>query len=343
MTSRAAFLPSPGDPYVLLNAMKYFPIWESEIDKLYININSDIEAPVIEELKNKLTHPKINLQYHDRVTGHGTAINNMLEVCSEDFIVLIEDDSVIFRKGIVDSYFKYLEEGKFDVIGSPRMSCSSLWAELAKNKFGLDYSGYGDRGPNYWPCFLWCKRSDLLKTDRNFSNAGFLKGQSFLNTILTEDIVSDTFAWATMQLRSLNLRFLDIPQYHCHPADINHHKGLKLGVFDGRCPYFHFGSLSSGIASYLLDENGRKLKERTKLSIAPDKLNPQLEMDINELYRRVGWWREAYEVGTKQYGFYVKDFSEAYEYAINNLIKTYALDPIKIQQWVDIYKDVING
>lgn len=338
--TRAAFLPSPGDPYVLLNCLKYFPVWENEVDTLYININSDIEYAVIDELIKKLNHPKIKFSHIPYVAGHGTSINYMLEQCVEDHILLIEDDSIIFRPGIVNKYFQFLENGTYDVIGSPRMSCSPYLAEIAKQKFGLNYEGYGDRGPNFWPCFLWTKKSCLLNTSREFNNYGWKKGAEFLGTTLTEDIVGDTFVRASIELRALGCKILEVKQYHAHPADVSFHKKNKMEIFDGNCSYIHFGSLSSGISSYLLDENGRRLKERIKLDIVPDPLQSPLDMATEELERRVAWWTEGYRVGTKEFNYYVSGFSEAYQYAIQNLITLCNLQPANIERWVSIYKEL---
>lgn len=341
MRSRAAFLPSPGDPYVLLNTISYFHFWEEEVDALYININSDVELEVIDALKALLIHPKIKLIYQSAVVGHGEALNRMLDACVEDNILFIEDDSLIFKSGVVDHYFNIIESNEYDIIGSPRMSCSLEWAEIAKNKFNLDYSGYGDKGPNYWPCFLWCKKRDLLNTDRNFSNTGFKKGSLFLNSVLNDDVAADTFAWATMQLREQGLRFFDIPQYHANPHD-EQNKINKIGIFDGKCPYIHLGSLSSGIASYLIDENGRRLKERIKYNIIPAPLQSPLDMDRAELERRVAWWKEAFDVGTSKYGFYVAGFSDSYLFAINNLIKICDLNATRVSRWTSLYKEVMK-
>lgn len=324
--SRAAFLPSPIDPFVLLYFLKYFySVWQDEVDKLYVCLNSDVEEEVVYELLRLLKHPKIVVSYHDHILGHGKAINLMLDQCSEDNIVLLEDDSIIFKKGIVNKYFSMIESGEYDLIGSPRMSCSlKLANELAK-EFNLDYEGFGDKGPNFWPCFLWIKKSDLLKTDCEFGNTEW----------------GDTFVWSSIQLRRMGLRVLEIPQYHLKPDD-QQYQNDKLSIFDGKCGYMHIGSLSSGTENTILDSFGKPLKERTK-NVPPVKLKTNLtEMEKIELERRVVFWKQAY-INATESGINFGEFGEMYALGINNLIETCGLDLLRILKTKSMYFDIINS
>lgn len=339
--SRAAFLPSPGDPYVLMNCLKYFlDVWSDEVDTLYIQINSDIEKNVIDKLLEKLNHPKIKVIFRDAVLGHGTSLKIMLDACDEDYIMLIEDDSIIFKKGTVDSFFKLLESDRYDVIGSPRMSCNPKLADIAKSKFSLDYSGYGDKGPNFWPCFLWATKDILLKTSMNFNNFAWDVGDNLLGTILDEKVVGDTFVKASLELRELGARILEIPQYHSNPDDLSFYKPQRRGIFDGSCSYIHFGSLSSGISSYLADENGRRLKERTKDGPCSPLQNP-LDMDIRELERRIAWWQEGLRVSVEEFALDIDGFEDAYRYALSRLMTLSGMTQQNVSRWVDVYKGLM--
>lgn len=342
--SRAVFLPSPIDPYVLLHCLWFFEnIWQDEVDKLYIHLNSDIERPVAYALIELLkTNSKITVIYSDHITNHGTAIDTMLSQCYEDNILLIEDDSAIFKKGVVDYHFNLLETDQYDVLGSPRGSCSQNWANIAKDKFSLDYSGFGDKGPNYWPCFLWAKRRCLLATDRDFNAKTFQKGENFLGTILEELACGDTFAWTSVQLRTLGFRIKEIKQYHCNPQDKAFYKPRRLGIFDGKCGYIHFGSLSSGISGYLIDENNKHLKDRLKSYAQPEVRNTKIDMDVGEIQTRLALWNEGYRIGTKM-GYYCEGFSEAYKYALEYLQKRAELTDDDWKQWIQLYKHEVMG
>jgi glycosyltransferase involved in cell wall biosynthesis len=326
--SRAAFLPSPGDPFVLLHCIKYFKdVWYDEVDKLYICINSDIEKDVIFKLLDLLKDPKIVVSYFDRTLGHGKALNMMLEQCSEDNILLIEDDSIVFKKGIVDEYFKKIESKEYELIGSPRMSCTPEHADWMKKTFKLNYEGWGDKGPSFWPCFFWISKSLLNQTGKEFGNS----------------IYGDTFVRTSFHLRALlddrQDLALEIPQYHCSPDDyIN--AGEYRGIFDGRCGYMHFGSLSSGIENTLLTDRGIPLKERTKPGIQPVNIrHPQTEQEKAEFIRRIVWWNEAYRLNQTEFG----QFGDAYGEAIENIIRTCGFNWSDINTMRKMYMEVING
>jgi len=339
--TRAAFLPSIGDPFVLLHTVKYFEeVWQDEVDKLYINIASVVGQGVVKNLASIFAkNPKI--KFSSVKTGefqHGDNINYMLEQCEEDYILLIEDDSIIFKKGEVGLYFELMERDIIDMAGSPRMSCHPKLADIVQKKFGLDYSGYGDKGPAYWPCFLWVKRSDLLKTDRNFNVHLWTAGEDKVCGELAKvDMVGDTFVHTSIQLRELGLRILDVPQYHCNPNDQSS-KGSGLGIFDKKCGYMHFGSLSSGIRSYLFDDNDVPLKDREMDPFAVGILvkhnDPSEKM---EMVRRIVWWKEALKCD-----YPVGEFRDLYKKAIDKFQKFNNISDEDVNRQKELYMEIIN-
>lgn len=337
--SRAAFLPSVGDPFPLLHTIKYFNnIWQDEVDSLYIIVASVVEQEVVNLLLPLLNHPKMKVTCICQELQHGAAIDEMLERCTEDNILLIEDDSIIFKKGIVDHYFNLIESGEVDMIGSPRMSCHPKIAEMVQKKYHLDYSGYGDKGPAYWPCFLWVKKEDLLHTDRDFKTHIWQPGDNICGHIVDETIFGDTFVHTSVQLRDMGLRILDIPQYHCGPDDFINRR-VQRGIFDRHCGYLHFGSLSSGIGSYLLDDENIALAYRShRPKVYSTLATPQSDTDKIEMTRRVAWWLEAYKSP-----FPDCTWKELYIKAINKLVTQFSISSIDINTWRDIYLEVIDA
>lgn len=273
---RSCFVSSSGDPYTVLNLFSYYDNWKDEIDELWIGLNSTMPREVMTELIKKL--PKgVNILYLNRQIGYGKPLELLLNLSPEGNVLLLEDDTIIFKKGVVDNYFTLLEKDDFDLIGSPRMSCTADTANRLADEFKLNYEGRGDKGPMFWPCFLWVKKSLLLKTDRNFDPSPW----------------GDTFAWMSVQLRRLikSEKILEIPQYHCSPDDdIN--KENKWGIFDGNCGYMHLGSLSSGIQSYLLTEDQIPLAD---LEAGIKAENPQPIPNTREMHNRIMWWWYCYK------------------------------------------------
>lgn len=333
--SRAVFLPSPGDPYVLLHCLSYIDNWINEIDKLYININSAIDPKLIEKTIVKLNHPKMDITYVDHSLDHGGSLNYMLERCSEDNILLIEDDSIIFKKGIVDRYFRVLENNEADVIGSPRGSCTNWIWETARERYNLDYSGFGDKGPNLWPCFLYTKRQTLLDTDRNFCARRWSKGDSLMGQTVPGDEAGDTFVNTSIQFREKGLRIMEIPQYHCGPDDFAYVMG-RLNMFDGQCGYLHFGSLSSGIHGYLHDIDSIPLASMKLTNPRPVSIPlPSTEQERTELERRVSIWEEASKFDIDA------QWDKIYREAVQRVIKENKLDWNTCSRWSNLYRGII--
>jgi len=311
---RSAFMTSSGDPYCLLNALHYYEtVWHDEVDELWIALNSTMEKKVVLDLISRFPK-KVKFIYLNQRLGYGKPLNLLLECSPKGDVLLLEDDSIIFKKGIVTKYFNLLDT--YDVLGSPRMSCSAEVAQKLKEEFNLNYEGWGDRGPNFWPCFLFTHKELLLKTDRNFDPTDW----------------GDTFCWMSVQLRRLTSNILEIPQYHCSPDDF-YNKEAKLGIFDGECGYMHLGSLSSGIESYLLDDNQVPLTDREKNIRAN---NPQPIPKDKEMQKRYMWWLSCYE---KNKGF---DFDKIYYKALERFKRISGVKNEEVVAWNKLYKEVID-
>lgn len=330
--SRAAFLPIPGDTQILYHTLKYYrQFWRDEIDKLYININApEHKMPkyladlVISDLSSD---PKIEISYVPNQLDHGGSINYMLERCKEDHIVLLEDDFIIFKKNVINCYFNMIENGQWDLLGSPR-GCTQDWLiRRVERKFGIRYDGCPDTGPHFWPCLLFAKRDDLLRTDRNFCGYKWDQGQMVLDEPAECLTYSDTFVWASIQLRSLGLRVRHIPQYHCFPSD-PYNKQTRRHIFDGRCGYFHIGSLSSILEGYV------------KVSTPFENLPRMWENDGEriELARRLGWVIEASKEPIPD-----PSYTEKYAAAVKKSLDHYKISEANAYSWVEMYKTVMEN
>lgn len=323
--SRAAILSASGDPFTLLLGIKLFKErFYDEVDRFYINFNNYAQVPneVVKECLSKLAEdPKIHLIYHPLGIGHGRPIAELLNLATEDLVVLLEEDFYIFESGVVDGYFKRIESGEVDLLGSPRYAAGEV-AEAVRVKYNLDYSGMGDKGMSWWPSGFYCKREDLLKTDLDFGSTKFNKGQYYpeLDHTFIEDGLTDTFTWTSIQLRHMGLKSVDIPQYHASPDEIKEKERKEL-KWVGNPTYIHAGSLSAGWRGYLS-------------GIQPDLSN---ENAILEMETRVSFWTIASDVID---GF--DDFKAKYREGIANLVTQGNLDRDRIASKIKIYKELMN-
>jgi hypothetical protein len=263
----------------------------------------------------------------------------MLDIVTEDYVMLVEDDAFIFRSNQVNNAFEYVEKNVIDIVAGKRGSCALEIIERAKEVYRTD-----EHGPNFWPNFLFTKTQNLRMTNENFSSHLFPAHQYIpeLDYTPTTDLTSDTFVWASLQLRHMNLTVLDLPQYHLNTDDepdfIN-----QRNVFDGNAGWCHVGSLSSGIGGFLANEFGiplsqAHLEEQTSRSL-PD--YGRTEQEKMELERRVTIWGMAYEYCKNEgYTDRIPDFSEQYHNALMRLVAHYSLNTKRIARRMQMYRSI---
>lgn len=347
MVNRTAILPFPGDPFLLNYWLDlYDRVWCDEVDFLFIYMNSPIEKEVVDWIYERVKKSKNAKIYYTNVQmEHGHVIDHCLDLVDSKYVMLIEDDGFIFKKGQVDRCFKQLESGNYDIVGSRRASCAMEILKRAQELWGLSYEGEGDTGPNFWPNFFFCERELLIKTDRNFAAKAWKKGDSIdgLGNYLVQDdvIYGDTFVNISLQLRAMvpEGRILCVPQYHGHPDDLEHWKEGRY-LFDGQAPWCHIGSLSSGVGGLLMDRNGRRLARR--------KIDPPLDstilpnicttyMEHREFERRVQWWLTCIENVDEEEVKPIWEFYVLYKEAIARIIAQFELSMNDIRKRQNAY------
>ncbi|MCL4416270.1 MAG: hypothetical protein M1365_06180 [Actinobacteria bacterium] len=325
--TKAALISAGGDPFLAMFVIKLWQkYWYDEVDKIYVCFNTEMDKDnkFTGELLSRLSKDKkISIIYHPYAMGYGEPIRQMLLACREDLILLLEDDGFIYTPGIVEKYFKQIEDGEFDALGSPRFSCGFEIADAMKARYNLNFEGYGDKGPNYWPNFFFCKREDLLKTDLNFAPKSFIEGEyvkEIDHTMLTTEM-ADTFGWTIMQLRHMGIRFGEIPQHHASPSETEDYKNHTGNWMNSKPPYIHGGSLSSGWSW-----NGFLLGRQP----IPDDIN-----GLHEIETRAAFWDLISE---NIEGF--DEFKKEYRQGVDNLINK--LDSSLVRTKKNIYKEAMG-
>ncbi len=323
--TRCSLLSMCGDVFITSFLLKLWKRnWYNEIDHLYINFNNHCGVPpeVVAEFMGSIAkEPKITFVYHPTGIGNGPPQVELLKICKEDLVLLLEDDFFIFTSGVVDGYFKRIESGETDLLGSPRYSYGEV-ADAAKKKYNLDYAGSGDKGFGWWPTGFYCKREDLMKTDLDFGSKKYGKGEYFkeLDHTFSEDCFTDTFTWTSIQLRHLGLKSVEIPQNHASVYEIEEHR-LKSMNWAKEIKYIHGGSLSAGYSGYL---SGR----------LPDVSHDAAKQEIES---RVAFWDIALH---SIKGF--DKFKVDYQTGINNLIYNCQLNTRRIDIKINIYKNLMR-
>jgi len=344
--SRAALLPWASDPYLLNFWLRGFRrIWYGEVDKLYVYMTFPMEKDVADFARELCDDPKIHFIYQEGTVTHGVAIKTLLETATEEYILLIEDDAFVIRAGALGSCFSMLESGAYDIVGSPRGSCSFEILARGKELWGVADTGTGDSGCNFWPCFFFSKRQTLLDTDMQFDPQDWSSGDYIpeLSWVAPCDLRGDTFVNTSIQLRAKNPKVMLVEQYHSYNNDPDsYQKGIY--IFSGICPWFHVGSLSTGVNGVLMDNDNRKLTVRTttppngETTLPPYPL--QTEQERKEWQRRVAFWKTFGEQAPVDR---LLEFRELYNQAVARVIRDYHLNEKEIQIRQTMFKKIMKG
>lgn len=334
MRSRAVLLPHFGDPACLYYWLGWFSsTLHKEVDALYVYssniLNKEHEAVLASMIIAAEKDTGVPCYFFPSLAPvqHGTAIANMMVMCKEDLVVLMEEDTIVHKEGHVDAAFKRIESGEVDAVGSRRASCADIITKKCAEKFGPipQPDDSFDVGYNFWPNFFFAKKKDLLRTDGNFNAFGRSKGMAIPEIgidRLEDDVAGDTFVWASIQLRNMGLKFGYVEQYHGHPDDPTHYR-LHKNVFDPRAGWVHHGSLS-GWRDMIADE-------------------PVLTegVDPNEMARRLQWYKTFIEFfeQTKL----LHRFVEKYKSGIRAHAMLYGISMNQLEKRQLIYKKLFEG
>lgn len=331
--SRAAILPTPGDPFISGLWLSSFKKWKPEIDKLYVCVNSGFPEEVLEYTRRIYKEAGASVGVFTSFLNHGVAINSRLQICEEENILLVEDDFYILTPGNVNRLFQKVENNECDAVVSLRASCGPELHKKLVEKFSL--TGQESYEPNFWPCLYFSNKKHLLKTDRWFDSYNFKAGEPVeeLDNWVPDTFQSgDTFVWTTIQLRNKKLRF-HFEQQHRLTTDDLLHPDRAIGF-----PWVHFGSTSS-INGTLLDKEGRCICVRNSFksnlpSIPDDHLREDYE-------RRLALWElcsNLFPIPKEDPAFY---FNEVYHESINKLITGCRLRRRSIDKFKTIYARIL--
>ncbi|MBI2095448.1 MAG: hypothetical protein HYT89_04725 [Candidatus Omnitrophica bacterium] len=295
---------------------------------------------------NLARNGKTIISYDDHMLDHGNSLTKLVRDCKEELVMLIEDDAFILKPGRVEACFSQIESGKYDCLGSPRGSCHAKIFERGMEKFGNPAIGF-DAGPNFWPNFFFCKKSDLLKTDMNFCGRTFQKGHYIpaLDWAVDENSAhSDTFVWGSLQMRALGLKIGYIEQYKMHPNDFDECRS-KTNCFSGKAGWLHSGNLSGSLHSWLRTEEGYPLAHvagaaPVDMNVTPEEAKGHGSQD--EFERRAAFLLVAYEAAVLVDDYRaIGWFRDVYKKSIDLLITRFQLNPERFEKRVHMYKKLL--
>lgn len=341
--SRAALLPTPGDPFILAAWLRHYQLmWKDEVDTLYVHLNSRLESPVMRYSMTLVQQAHAECLYTRAWMGHGEALKPMYEQAKETHLVLVEDDTYVRFPGVMRSCFEKVERNEVDAVVNCRGSIGMQILEQEQQVFKLTGDLFWK--PNFWPAFFFCHRDIFAGTDYNFGCKNWYPGdviKELNNFTVTENQSGDTFSWMSIQLRAKNLRFFTLEDGRATTQDWFLYD-QKQGIFANPpiAPWLHFGSTSSGISNSLLDENFKPLENRTQdhkmtLPTIPD------DHIRDDYARRISLWKLCWQHFPIPEGHEAAYFNKVYGDAIDRLVDGCDISRARLNRYMDIYRNTL--
>ena len=186
-----------GDPFVAEFWLRlYEKYWRGEVNKIYTDICFDPELvpePIIEYQKKLfLKYPEITTRWQPSPQVPEISNNQLIPQAEGETIMLTESDGFIFRSGVVDSCFKKIEEGGYDLCSAPFFIIPGGLSEAL-----------GTRG--HMRCFLFVKKELLNKIEIDLMPRHLARGIKIngLTDFLDKEYDTDCFGWVSVQLAAL--------------------------------------------------------------------------------------------------------------------------------------------
>jgi len=231
---RAAMLVTTDDPVVLGYWLRNYEAFVADsVDELMLAIN----GPHANEIEVEASKARIFRYPNDN--DHGWCLEQLYPQSEADVLFFTETDAWFRRPGILDGWFRMVEQGEADVVGSPRHPASQELVRAAEERWGEIDCGE-DHGTGFWPCLATVSRRILDKTDRRFGARQYPAGTEIpgLHIRSTELTTDETFVGLSWQLRDLGAKVHLIPQHRVARGTSSHPDSAD---------YFHVGSLSTAL------------------------------------------------------------------------------------------------
>lgn len=314
---RAALLPAGPDPFLIAYWLRHYRTWAAEVDELRLMVCGQRNQEVRDYIRACVAAvPHASVEFLDARTDHGKVMGMLFANCDADLVLFCEDDAFVRQPGAIDNRFKRIEAGLTDVVGCPRGNASMRLVAAAEAIWGKPPDTVtGETGLALFPAFVFARRSDLERTDGNFSARNWRAGIYLpqLNLYTEEDDSADTFTDTSWQLRALGLRIEAEPAY----------RSASKG---GDAPWFHVGSLSAGYGNaFMVDMTPeRRAAYWDQVRVPGEKW---------DWMKRASWWERVWECWDGG----IPDHHREYGESLRDFELGVAMEPATVAYWRDYF------
>lgn len=208
---RAVILGTGAFPLIIRLWLENLKKWQDEVDVIYIAVDHWNVPSTRDYILNLIKQfPKVKIL--ENLRGWPDSYADAIKQSKEDSFLIMHDDTLVYKKGVVDKYFKIAEEGKVVTplhgIYEPRV----IVDEALQKK----YDWTNDTAPySFLLYFLFISRLNLEKTSINFNGVGWKVGDDIPLLGIKNapvSIAGDTGFLLGLELFDKNVPFYTIPR-----------------------------------------------------------------------------------------------------------------------------------
>lgn len=206
--SRAVLLGTGAFPPILRLWLETYRKWQNEVDKLYIAVDN-WNIPEARGYFLNLIKEFPNAVILENTRGWPDSYADAYKQSKEDNFLIMHDDTFVYKKGIVDNYFKIAEQGEVVTQKHEIYSPVDIVNAVLGKKYNWNSPPY-----SFLLYFLFISRQNLEKTSLNFNGIGWKKGDDI--PLLGIENATDGIAGDTGFLLGLELFEKQVP-FHWIP------------------------------------------------------------------------------------------------------------------------------
>lgn len=306
------------DPFLDAYWLRNYATWKHTVDELRVIVCGQHDRGLRDFIADRIAEVGGEVVEFAPALDHGVAIGRAMETITADLVMLCEEDAFVRDPAKVDESFARIERGEVDVVGCPRSTGTPGIIDFGNQRFGELVASTGEAGPIFWPCFLFARRADLERTDRNYSVWGGPPGVQAFGHTFDQEQAMDTFGWASLQLRENGARVHVEPNYR---ADL-----AAMGGWPNP-GWFHVGSMSTGYGMYICGPGAHKAGLWQNLR----------NSDLTDWCKRVAFWELLAERSTD-----LPERRAEYAESVAELVRETGMDRGTIDRWKGEFARLIN-
>lgn len=358
--SRAVLVGTNAYPFLLRFWYELFvKYWQDEVDVVYIAVSNPEHHSTWKYIRELLgSHPKIRVIHTG--TNWPNSINQVAQTITEDSILVMHDDTLVFKSGVVDDYFKVVEAHGVVVtpitpIFTPKDLVEDLMKHAYPNQVPFTSGATTDTGYSFYCNFFFMPKALFDKTSKDFGAYTVDIGEYCPHlkwTPLVQRINSDTNFKLCLELLTQGATICPIPRMEIanvynDPDPIQSLWTMQeagTGPFNPDAGWIHLQSMAYHVHELYYDLGVREALSERNGGIVPNKIHDKetefgIAANTWSLAMKLAWLH----IFMNEYEY--EGLNEYWQHArkqIAYIIDVAEVDPDSVDHFIKIFRSLIG-